>query len=192
MKSPARRPMVAVIGNAKLDPADPKLALAREVGRLLVESGCRVVTGGLGGIMAAAMQGAKTASTAAEGDTIAVLPSYDPADADPAADIVLATGMNIGRNIIVANADAVIVIGGGAGTLSEIAIAWQLRRPVVALAAEGWSKKLAGTRLDERLRQPAVEDDQIHSAATPAEAVQMAVRLIPQHAKRSGGVRRPS
>lgn len=181
--------MVAVIGNAKLEPADPRFALAQEVGRLLVESGCRVVTGGLGGVMAAAMQGAKSASTASDADTIAVLPSYDPADADPAADIVFATGLNIGRNIIVANADAVIAIGGGAGTLSEIAMAWQLRRPVVALAAEGWSKKLAATRIDDRIRQPAVEEDQIHSAATPAEAVQMAIRLIPRHPKWSGGIR---
>ena len=189
MKPHARRPMVAVIGNAKLEPNDPKVALAQEVGRLLVESGCRVVTGGLGGVMASAMQGAKSASNAADGDTIAVLPSYDPADVAPAADIVLATGMNIARNIIVANADAVIAIGGGAGTLSEIAIAWQLRRPVIALAAEGWSKRLAASRLDERRRQPELEDDQIYSAVTPAEAVQTALRLIPQYPKRSGGVR---
>lgn len=184
-----RRPMIAVIGNAKLDPADPKVALAKEVGRLLVGSGCRVLTGGLGGVMAAAMQGAKSDPTSAEGDTVAVLPSYDPSDADEAADIVLATGMNIARNIIVANADAVIAIGGGAGTLSEIAIAWQLRRPVVALAAEGWSAKLGASRIDDRTRQPDLENDQIHAASTPADAVQMALRLIPQHPKRKGAVR---
>lgn len=185
MKSPARRPLVAVIGNAKLDPGDPKVALAQEVGRLLVESGCRVVTGGLGGVMAAAMHGAKSASNAADGDTIAVLPSYDPADADPAADIVLATGMNIGRNIIVANADAVIAIGGGAGTLSEIAIAWQLRRPVIALASDGWSKKLSAVRVDERQRQPDLSEDQIYPAKTPSEAVKKAVELMPLYPKRA-------
>ena len=139
--------------------------------------------------MAAAMEGGKSASTSADGDTIAVLPSYDPADAAPAADIVLATGMNIARNIIVANADAVIAIGGGAGTLSEIAIAWQLRRPVISLAVEGWSGKLAGCRVDDRRRQPELDEDQIHVAATPAEAVQIALRLIPPHPKRSGEVR---
>jgi len=159
MKKQARRPLVAVIGDAKLDPADPKGALAQEVGRRLVESGCRVVTGGLGGVMAAAMRGAKAAPNYAEGDTIGILPSYDPADADEAADIVLATGMNLARNIMVANADAVIAIGGGAGTLSELAMAWQLRRPVVSLAAEGWSKRLGGTRLDDRERQPGLEDE---------------------------------
>ena len=188
MKSDPRRPMVAVIGNAKLDPGDPKVALAQEVGRLLVEAGCRVLTGGLGGVMAAAMQGAKKAHCSKEGDTIAVLPSYDPSDADKAADIVLATGMNIARNIIVANADAVIAIGGGAGTLSEIAIAWQLRRPDIALAAEGWSEKLQGSRLDDRTRQPGLDDDQIHAAGSPAEAVQKALRLMPQYPKRKGAV----
>lgn len=181
--------MVAVIGNAKLALGDPKVALAKEIGRLLVESGCRVLTGGLGGVMAAAMQGAKCAKNTAEGDTVAVLPSYDPSDADEAADIVLATGMNIARNIIVANADAVIAIGGGAGTLSEIAIAWQLRRPVIALAAEGWSAKLAASRIDDRTRQPSLEKDLIHPASTPAEAVQLTLRLIPIHPKRKGAVR---
>ncbi|MBM3853942.1 MAG: acyl-CoA synthetase, partial [Verrucomicrobia bacterium] len=97
------------------------------MGRLLVDHGCRVVTGGLGGIMAAAMEGARQSTKYREGDTIAVLPGHDPAEAAESADIVLATGMSLGRNIVVANADGLIAIGGGAGTLSEIALAWQLR-----------------------------------------------------------------
>ena len=80
MRMTPRRSQVAVIGDAKLESADQKAGMARELGRLLVESRCRVVTGGLGGVMAAAMQGARQASNYVDGDTIAVLPGFDPAE----------------------------------------------------------------------------------------------------------------
>lgn len=180
--------MVAVIGDAKLEADDPKVALAEQVGRLLVESGFRVVTGGLGGVMAAAMRGARKASNYAEGDTLGILPGYDPVAADEAADIVIATGLGLARNALVVNADAVIIIGGGAGTLSEMALAWQLRRPLISLVAEGWGGTLGNTRLDARQRQPGVAHDQIHTSDSPEAAVQLAVELIPRHRRRKGEV----
>jgi hypothetical protein len=176
--------LVAVVGDSNLGQDDQKLALAREVGRLLIDSGFRVVTGGLGGIMAAAMDGARTSVKYAEGDTIGILPGYDPNDASPTADIVLATGMNLARNLIVANCDGLVAIGGGAGTLSEIALAWQMRRPVVALNVDGWSGRLGANRIDGRLRQDGVDDDQVHAVSTPAEAVQMITALMPRYPKR--------
>lgn len=182
--SKARRPMIAVAGDSNLDPADERVSIAREVGRLIVDHGCRVVTGGLGGIMAAAMEGARQSSKYAEGDTIAVLPGHDPSEAAESADIVLATGMNLGRNIVVANADGLIAIGGGAGTLSEIALAWQLRRPIVALDVEGWSRRLGSCRIDDRARQSDIADDQIHAAKTPADAVRRMMDLLPRFTKR--------
>lgn len=179
-----RRHLVAVVGDAKLQPGDSKLQIAAEVGGLLVEAGCRVITGGLGGVMAAAMEGARRSPKHVDGDTLAVLPGHDPADAADSADIVLATGLDLGRNIVLANSDAVIAIGGGAGTLSEIALAWQLRRPVVGLAVDGWSRKLGATRIDHRQRQPDVPDDQIFVADTAAQAVTMVLELIPRYTRR--------
>ncbi len=184
MSTTARRLLVAVVGDSKLGQNDPKIEIARGVGRLLVDSGYRVVTGGLGGVMAAAMDGARTSAKYADGDTIAILPGYDPNEASSSADIVLATGMNLARNLIVANSDGVIAIGGGAGTLSEMALAWQMRRPLVALAVDGWSKKLCASRIDERVRQPDLEDDQVYAASTPAEAVSMIAELMPRHMRR--------
>lgn len=184
MRQSARRPLVAVIGDSTLAAGDPKAAIAREVGRLLVDAGCRVVTGGLGGIMAAAMEGARQSSKYVDGDTIAILPGHDPADAAESADIVLATGMSLGRNIVVANCDAVVAVGGGAGTLSEIALAWQLRRPVVGLPADGWGQKLCGTRIDHRQRQPDAGDDQVFPAADAPDAVRRIVELLPRYTKR--------
>lgn len=184
MSTTARRLLVAVVGDSSLDQNDQKVDLAREVGRLLVDSGCRVVTGGLGGVMAAAMDGARTSARYANGDTIAILPGHDPNDASSSADIVLATGMNLARNLIVANSDGVIAIGGGAGTLSEIALAWQMRRPVVALVVDGWSKRLGASRIDGRVRQADVVDDQVYAASTPADAVTLVAELMPRYGKR--------
>lgn len=65
------------------------------------------------------------------------------------------------RNQVVANSDAVIAIGGGAGTLSEIAFAWMLSRLIIAYEVKGWSGKLANTRLDHRIRYPGIEDDRV-------------------------------
>lgn len=106
---------------------------AEEVGRLLAERGCTVVTGGLGEVMAAAARGAKSAG----GTTIGILPGESRADANQWIDHVVLTGIGHARNFAVAaSGEAVIAVGGGWGTLSEIAFAKLLGRPVVTLA--GW------------------------------------------------------
>lgn len=127
---------------------------AEEVGRLLAQRGCVVVTGGLGEVMAAAHRGAK----AAGGTTIAILPGERREDANEWADHVVVTGVGHARNLAVAaSGDAVVAVGGSWGTLAEIALARRLGRPVVAL--EG---------------APVV--DGVERAATPAEAVELVLR----------------
>jgi uncharacterized protein (TIGR00725 family) len=103
---------------------------AEEVGRLLAERGCVVVTGGLGEVMAAAHRGAK----AAGGTTIAILPGEHRGDASPWADHVVVTGIGHARNLAVAaSGDAVIAVGGSWGTVTEIGFAMRLGRPTVVL-----------------------------------------------------------
>ena len=117
---------VSVIGSGR-----EHEAAAAEVGRLLAERGCVVVTGGLGEVMAAAHRGAKEAG----GTTIAILPGESRAKTNPWADHVVATGVGHARNLAVAaSGDAVIAVGGSWGTLAEIAFAMRLGRPVVVLA----------------------------------------------------------
>ena len=107
---------------------------AEEVGRLLAERGCTVVTGGRGEVMAAAARGAK----AAGGTTIGILPGETRADANRWVDHVVVTGIGHGRNLaVVASGDAVIAVGGRWGTLAEIGFARVLGRPVVILEP-GW------------------------------------------------------
>jgi len=139
-----------------------------------VGAGLRIATGGLGGIMTAASRGAREAAGHFDGAVIGVLPTLAATDANPYVDIVIPTGMNYARNVVlVAMADVVIAVGGGSGTLSEISMAWQHGKPIVALdLGEGWSARLAGQPLDDR------RADVVHRASSAAEAVTLAVDLI--------------
>ena len=128
-----RKIQIAVIGGGNYRDDSEQYKNARLIGKKLVELGYRVVTGGLGGVMEAALKGAKESNCYQSGDTIGIIPGFDPNDANDFADIVISTGLDIYRNIIVANSDAIIVIGGGAGTLSEASHAWSLKRPIFVL-----------------------------------------------------------
>lgn len=166
-----RRPIVAVIGAAHA--TSEQRVLAEELGRLLVEHGCRVLTGGLGGVMEAASRGARGAANHSDGDVIAILPGEDPGLCNEFVDIVIPSGMGLARNVlIVRSAAAVVAIGGGAGTLSEIAHAWQADRTIVALATDGFSGEFAGRALDDRPRAP------ILRATTPESAVELVLQSL--------------
>jgi uncharacterized protein (TIGR00725 family) len=178
------RPIIAVIGDTHLERKQDKWNLAVEIGERLVDEGFRIVTGGLGDLPQAVAEGARSSKKYEDGALIALLPSYDPSDADKSADIVIATGLDHARNMIVANSDGIIAIGGGAGTLSEIALAWALKRPIVALKVSGWSGKLAGTRIDERIRYADIKDDKLYEANTAADAVRIIKELITSYKKR--------
>lgn len=122
------RPLIAVVGGSSCNAAEAELA--EEVGRRLAGAGAMVVCGGLDGVMEAVARGAR----AARGLTIGILPGTDPRDANPFVDVPLATGMGEMRNaLIVRVAHAVIAIGGGHGTLSEVALALRIGTPVVGL-----------------------------------------------------------
>ncbi len=125
---PTRPPLIAVCGASR--PRHSDLTAAHEVGRLVAARGWTLICGGLGGVMAAAAQGANEAG----GLVIGILPGEDPEAADPACTMAIATGLGEGRNLILVRAAAgVIAIGGGLGTLSEIALALRLGRPTAGL-----------------------------------------------------------
>ena len=128
------RRYVAVCGASEATPS--QLDAAREVGRLLAREGAVVINGGFGGVMGAASEGA-----ALEGGTVVgILPDSDRAEVNAHLTIAIATGLGQARNaVIVTAADSVIAIGQGWGTLSEIALARRLGRPVFALGT--WDVK---------------------------------------------------
>jgi uncharacterized protein (TIGR00725 family) len=124
----AVRPIVAVVGGS--DCTSAEAALAEELGRRLAQRGAVVVCGGLTGVMESVAKGVR----AAGGLTIGILPGSDARDANAYIDVPLATGMGEMRNaLIVRVAGAIVAIGGGTGTLSEIALALRIGTPVVGL-----------------------------------------------------------
>jgi uncharacterized protein (TIGR00725 family) len=126
-----RARLIAIVGPNDAD--DESCRIAREAGALVARRGDVVVTGGLGGVMAAASRGAWDAG----GQVLALLPGDDPAAADEAVGIAVATGLGELRNaLVVRAADALIAVGGSWGTLSEIALAMRTGVPVVCV--RGW------------------------------------------------------
>ena len=124
----SRRPVVAVIGSASC--TREEAAAAEAVGQLLAERNAYLVCGGGQGVMEAACRGSRQAG----GFTIGILPSSDPSHANPYLSLCLPTGMGNARNgLIVLAAECAIAIGGGYGTLSEIALALKSGRRVVGL-----------------------------------------------------------
>jgi len=120
--------IIAVVGGRRTEKA--LLKEAEEVGRLIAGRGATLVCGGLGGVMEAASKGAKSEG----GVTVGILPQNDSKDANKYIDIPLATGLGISRNVIIARAaDALVAVGGAYGTLSEIAFALQIGKPVVGI-----------------------------------------------------------
>ena len=125
-----RKPLVSVIGAGA--PSEKAARDAYEVGRILASRGWGVVTGGLGGVMASACQGAQEAG----GLTVGILPGREPDDANPYCQVVIPTGLGQARNVMVVLAGrGAIAVSGGAGTLSEIGHALKSGRPVVSLGS---------------------------------------------------------
>ena len=147
MTSRARSRVIGVIGASEC--SDDVAAQAEAVGALIAGAGCVLVTGGRGGVMAAASRGARGAG----GLVVGVLPGADGSDANDHLDVAIATGIGEARNAVIANTgDAFVAISGSWGTLSEIALARRRGKRVVALGA--WC-----------------DDDSILRASTPEEAV---------------------
>lgn len=122
--------LILVAGTGDADPRTD--AQAEAVGAALAHAGATVLCGGRGGVMAAACRGAKRAG----GRTLAILPGVDVAEANEWVDVALPSGMGEARNVLLVRAAAaVIAIGGGYGTLSEIAFALKVGTPVVGLGS---------------------------------------------------------
>lgn len=130
-------PVVAICGGGAADPQAELAASA--LGAVVMRLGAALLTGGRGGVMAAASRGARQArGDAAVPPVIALLPGADRAAANPWADLVLPTALGDARNaVLVTAAQVVLVVGGGPGTLSEVGLARKAGRPVVVVGGTG-------------------------------------------------------
>lgn len=148
----SHKPVIAVIGPNTRSCTPEIYAFGEALGEALVTAGFAVVCGGMGGLMEAVCKGAKSAPTTFFGATLGILPGTDRAAANAWCDLAVPTGMGIARNaLVVRSGDAVVAVGGGSGTLSEIALAWQLEKPILCVEGlGGWSEKMAGKQVDAR------------------------------------------
>lgn len=123
--------------------------LGHEVGRLSAQRGWTVICGGLGGVMESVSKGARGEG----GLVVGLLPGESRGEGNPHLTVSLPTNMGHGRNVLIAQAaDVLIAIGGGYGTLSEMALGLKMQKPVISL--QSW-----------------VPDDTVITASNAAEAV---------------------
>ncbi|QER42197.1 TIGR00725 family protein [Thermodesulfobacterium sp. TA1] len=119
---------IAVIGAGITD--EKTYQIAYKVGKLLGEKGAIVYTGGLGGVMEAACKGAVESGAI----TVGILPGHKPEEANPYVKVLILTDMGHARNVVlIRSVEAVIAVSGGYGTLSEIALALKMWKPVIGL-----------------------------------------------------------
>jgi uncharacterized protein (TIGR00725 family) len=157
---PSPRAWIAIAGAG--DAAPWELAAAEQAGAAVAEAGCGLVCGGLGGVMEAACRGARSRG----GLTVGLLPGIDRDAANGWVVVALPTGLGEARNaLVVQAADAVVAIGGGWGTLSEIALALKAGVPVVGVGT--WEPALSGAVVEG-----------VVAVDGPREAVEEALRQI--------------
>jgi len=159
MSQSFRRPQVCVLGSA--EPGSAAYDLAAEAGALMARLGITVVSG----CGSPATRVAAERAVAAGGEVVSIIPPDTMPSPDWPATVVIPCGMGDARNLLMALAgDACIVIGGRAGTISEVCLAWLHKRPLLPLVGQGgWSDDLPANPPDERKNSP------IHPWGTAAE-----------------------
>lgn len=162
-----RRPQVCVLGSA--DPGSAAYELAGEAGALLARLGITVVSG----CGSPATRVAAERAIAAGGLVVSIVPPDEMPGPDWPATVVLPCGMGDARNLLMALAgDACIVIGGRAGTISEVCLAWLHKRPLLPLVGcGGWSDGLPTNPPDERKNSPILPWDSIGQLQTQLQSL---------------------
>jgi uncharacterized protein (TIGR00725 family) len=145
-----RRPQVSILGSA--EPGSEAFERAAQAGTLLAGLGITVVSG----CGSPATRVAAERAIAAGGTVLSIVPPGEMPSADWPATVVVPCGMGDARNLLMAlSGDACIVIGGRAGTISEVCLAWLHKRPLLPLmGCGGWSDGLLANPPDERKNAP--------------------------------------
>ena len=143
--------IIGIIGSSAPLCTDEMYKFTQSLSFELAKRGYSIVCGGLGGVMDAAARGVSQAMNP-QAQSLCLIPQDTPQVASKFCDFVLPTGMGRARNMLIINtAQILIAIGGGAGTLSEIALAWQQEKTIIAITAfDGWARRLAGQKLDTK------------------------------------------
>lgn len=172
-----KRLQIGLIGSAGFEeypnqkPDKNAYEIAYKIGKLIAQKKAILVCGGKSGVMEEACRGAKENN----GLTVGIISGNERGQANSYVDVEVVSGMNnCGEEAItISMSDGIIAIGGGAGTLQEIALAYRNKKPIVSIKdIFGWADKLAGKYLDERKKI------KIKSAKTPEEAISLLLKEI--------------
>jgi len=164
--------LIGVIGSSSASKNSKDISI--EVGREIIKAGFSLICGGLSGVMEAVCKGAYEEAGPDSGRIVGILPGINKNDANKYIDIIIPTGIGYARNMIIACAsDAIIAISGGSGTLSEISMAWQYGKPIIAFEGlSGVSSNLIGKSLDKRRK------DKIIGVKNPEEALNIIKEIL--------------
>lgn len=164
-----RRPQVCVLGSA--EPGSAAYDLAAAAGELLARLGVTVVSG----CGSPATRVAAERALAAGGLVVSIIPSDDIHTQDWPCSVLIPCGMGDARNLLMAlSGDACIVIGGRAGTISEVCLAWLHHRPLLPLTGcGGWSDQLEQNPPDERRNSPILPWTSIESLETQLRSLDL-------------------
>ncbi len=169
-----RKPQISVIGYDTMLCTKAAYEAAYRVGVALAKRGAVLINGGLEGVMEASSRGA----TEAGGLAVGIIPSDDASQANSYCGVVIPSGFGFARNFLVVNsADAVIIVGGGAGTLTEAAAAYGKGKPLVAVKGTGGvADEWAGRYFDGR------RTVKVSGALSAESAVTIALRAASREA----------
>lgn len=166
----AKKIQILVIGHDDNGCTHTHEKIAYDIGYEVAKSNCVLLTGGLGGVMKAASHGAHDAN----GLTIGIIPQDNASFANDFCDIVIPSGMGLSRDFLNAlSADGIIIVGGGAGTLSEICAGYMYKKPMVAIRNTGG---VADRFIDEYVDHR--KNVKIFGVDSPKEAVKKILELI--------------
>lgn len=174
-----RKLQIGVIGSAGSEeyfdrkPSKKIYQVAEKVGELVAQNGAILITGGKGGIMEAACRGAKSKG----GITVGIVKGKERKTANLYVDLEIVSGMEgCGEEtMLILSCDGLIALGGGSGTLQELAIAYRNKKPVVVIEnLSGWAEKLTKSYLDQR------KNIKFRLAKNPQEAIEILLRNINQ------------
>jgi uncharacterized protein (TIGR00730 family) len=171
-------PVISVFGSSAPKPGSADYELSRQMGALLAEAGYTVQTGGYSGVMEAASKGASQARGRVIGVTCRQIEQFRPQSANEwVTEEIKFNTLQERLSYLVTQSDGAVVMPGGIGTLSELAMMWSLMqvgeispRPLIAVGGL-WARTLNAFVSTEYIAPKYISLIQV--AKTPKDAIEM-------------------
>jgi uncharacterized protein (TIGR00725 family) len=166
-----QKPLISIIGDSRATYGSDNYELAYWLGYALVSKGYRIIVAGSGGIAEAASRGACIANGYQDNDVINILPWQDPCNPGHFRAGCMSFENDLSGDVITSHCDAVVAIGGGSGTLTQLAHAWGLNKLIIAYQVKGWSGRVANRPMDARRRYSNIPDDRVYGVTLENEVL---------------------